>query len=70
MSLLYFYIMDSKKGAIILIALGSAIAFIGIILYLMEIIGATGMILLGIAVELFGVYSFWKNRKSNKEPFS
>lgn len=56
--------MNNKKGAIILIALGSAIVFIGIILFLMEIVGATGMIFLGIAVELSGAYIFWKNKKS------
>ncbi|WOI23798.1 hypothetical protein [Nonlabens ulvanivorans] len=55
--------MNDKKSGVMLIALGSAIVFIGIVLYLMEIIGATGMILLGIAVELAGAYIFWKNRK-------
>ncbi|MGJ8684280.1 MAG: hypothetical protein ACSHWW_06635 [Nonlabens sp.] len=56
--------MNNKKGGITLIALGSAIVFIGIVMYLMEIIGATGMILIGIAVELAGAYTFWKHRKS------
>lgn len=56
--------MNNKKGAITLIALGSAIVFIGIIMYLTEILGATGMIFIGIAVELAGAYIFWKNRRN------
>lgn len=56
--------MNNKKGGIMFIALGSAIVFIGIVFYLMEIFGATGMIFLGIAVELVGAYTLWKYRKS------
>ncbi len=55
--------MDNLKGAIKLIALGSAIVFIGVVFYLLEIFGATGMIMIGIAVELAGVYTYWKHRK-------
>lgn len=47
-----------------LIALGSAIVFIGIVFYLMEIFGATGMIFLGIAIELAGAFILWKHRKA------
>ncbi|WP_438961727.1 hypothetical protein [Nonlabens sp.] len=56
--------MNNKRGGIIFIALGSAIVFIGILMYLIEIFGATGMIFLGIIVELAGAYILWKHRKS------
>jgi hypothetical protein len=51
-----------------MIALGSFIVIIGIAMYFFEIIGATGMILIGVAVEFYGGISFFKKlRKSKKK---
>ena len=57
--------MLNPRTGIILIALGSVIVLLGIFMYYYEIIGATGMIIIGIAAELLGGISFLK---SNKKP--
>ncbi len=53
----------NKKGSIYLIALGSIIVILGAIMYLVEILGAKGMIILGFLTELSGVYFYWKNKR-------
>jgi len=55
--------MFNPRSGIILIALGSVIVIIGIIFYFMDIVGATGMILMGVAVEILGGITFLKTRK-------
>jgi len=57
--------MLNPRTGIILIALGSVIVLLGIFMYYYEIIGATGMIIIGIVAELLGGISFLK---SNKKP--
>jgi hypothetical protein len=52
----------NKKGAIYMIALGSVIVIAGVIMYMMEFLGATGMIILGFFTELAGVYFYRQNR--------
>ncbi|AGC78141.1 hypothetical protein LX97_03223 [Nonlabens dokdonensis] len=53
----------NKKGAIYLIALGSIIVILGVIMYLTEVVGAKGMIIMGFLTELAGVFFYWKNKK-------
>jgi hypothetical protein len=53
------------KGSIYLIALGSIIVLLGVGMYLTEIFGAKGMILIGFLTEIVGVYHYWKNKKVN-----
>jgi uncharacterized membrane protein len=53
-----------KKNGITLIALGSLIVLIGVGFYILDIAGAVGMLVLGFAVELYGVFLFWKSKKS------
>jgi len=55
--------MFNPRSGILLIALGSIIVITGIIFYFMEIAGATGMILMGVAVEILGGITFLKTRK-------
>jgi hypothetical protein len=55
----------NMKGSIYLIALGSSIVLLGVVMYLTEIVGAKGMILIGFLAELIGVYYYWKNKKRN-----
>ncbi len=52
-----------NKNGIIYIALGSAIVILGIVMYLLEVVGYTGLLIFGFLVELYGVYVFWKNRR-------
>lgn len=59
--------MLHPKTNILLIALGSVIVIIGIVFYFMEIVGATGMILIGIAVEIYGGISFLKTIRKNRK---
>ena len=59
--------MLHPRTGIILIALGSVIVLIGIIFYFMEIFGATGMILLGVVVEIIGGISFLKIARDRKK---
>ncbi|WP_164510853.1 hypothetical protein [Nonlabens xiamenensis] len=56
----------NKQGAIVMVVLGSIIAIIGVVLYLMAIMGASGLILIGVATELSGIYFYWRNKKSNQ----
>lgn len=50
-----------------MIALGSIIVLLGVIMYLTEIVGAKGMIIIGFFTELVGVYYYWQNKKMEKE---
>ncbi|SCY02011.1 hypothetical protein SAMN05192588_0763 [Nonlabens sp. Hel1_33_55] len=59
--------MLHPRTGIILIALGSVIVIIGILFYFLEIVGATGMILIGIIVEIIGGVSFLRNRKNRRK---
>ncbi|KQC33681.1 hypothetical protein AAU57_10345 [Nonlabens sp. YIK11] len=59
--------MLNPRTGIVLIALGSVIVIIGILFYFLEIFGATGMILLGVLVEIVGGISFLKTRKKYKK---
>lgn len=53
-----------KKNGITLIALGSLIVLIGVGFYILDIAGAIGMLVIGFAAELYGVFLFWKSKKS------
>lgn len=53
--------MKGNNG-IIFIALGSAIVILGVVMYFLQILGAIGMLIFGILVEVYGIYYFWKNR--------
>lgn len=55
--------MFNRSGSIVLIALGSVIVIIGVILYAQEVFGAVGMIAIGALVEAIGAYYFIKNNK-------
>ncbi len=63
--------MINPKTAIILIALGSVLVIIGILFYFTNIYGATGMIIMGVTVELVGGLSFLntyrKYKRRNKD---
>jgi hypothetical protein len=59
--------MLHPRSAILMIALGSLIVIAGIAMYFYEIVGATGMILIGVAVELYGGISFLKKLRKNKK---
>nr|WP_169934383.1 hypothetical protein [Nonlabens sp. Ci31] len=54
----------NKKGSIYLIALGSIIVLVGAVMFLTEVVGAKGMILIGFFTELAGVYFYWQNKKT------
>ncbi len=58
--------MLNPRSGILLIALGSLIVIAGVAMYIYEIFGATGMIIIGVAVELLGGISFLKNAKRKK----
>ncbi|MEN8817449.1 MAG: hypothetical protein ABF274_11355 [Nonlabens sp.] len=55
------------KGSIYLIALGSVIVILGAVMYLTEIVGSKGMIIIGFFAELVGVYFYWQNKKRQKK---
>lgn len=55
--------MFNRSGSIVLIALGSVIVIIGVILYAQEVFGAVGMIAIGALVEAIGAYYYIKNNK-------
>ena len=54
------------KASIYSIALGSIIVLLGVVMYFTEIVGAKGMILIGFATELIGVYFYFQNKKKQK----
>ncbi|WP_405377971.1 hypothetical protein [Nonlabens sp. Asnod3-A02] len=56
----------NKKGSIYMIALGSIIVLLGVVMYLTEILGAKGMIIIGFFTELVGVYYYWQSKKTEK----
>lgn len=62
----HYYILSimQKKNGITLIALGSLIVLIGAGFYILDIAGAIGMLVIGFAAELYGVFLFWKSKKS------
>ncbi len=55
----------NMNGSIYLVALGSIIVLLGVVMYSTEIVGAKGMILIGFLTELIGVYYYWRNKKKN-----
>jgi len=59
--------MITPRTSILLIALGSVIVIAGIALYMFEIMGAIGMILLGVAVEIYGGLTFLKHARKNRK---
>ncbi|WP_194850458.1 hypothetical protein [Nonlabens antarcticus] len=58
--------MLNPRSGILLIALGSIIVIAGIAMYIFEIFGYTGMILIGVAVELYGGITFLRHLRKNK----
>lgn len=58
--------MFDRKGSIILIALGSVIVILGIVLYAMNFAGSYGLIGFGALVEALGLFYFIKNNKNDK----
>ncbi len=57
--------MLNPRSGIALIAVGSVIVIAGVAMNYFEIVGAIGMIIIGVAVEFWGGITFWRHLKKN-----
>jgi|GEM_PF-1829257 len=58
--------MLNPRSGILLIAIGSVIVIAGIVMGYFGVFGATGMIIMGVVVELVGGITFLKHLRKNR----